>query len=178
MVGDELQLHSVAEGPDIETDFNNFTALNIPPEHPARQDHDTFYFAEGPDGTRPVLRTQTVYIAPGGQQLTVVRGDNTLEVLVKDSGPEEIHAPSVDRLFESASDACGARLLAVVLTGMGDDGSRAIRQVRERGGRTIAESAETAIIFGMPGEAIKTGCVEDVLPLRDIPRAIASVVGS
>ena len=46
---------SIAEGPDIETDFNNFTALNIPPEHPARQDHDTFYFAEGPDGTRPVL---------------------------------------------------------------------------------------------------------------------------
>jgi len=50
---------SIAEGPDIETDFNNFTALNIPPEHPARQDHDTFYFAEGPDGARPVLRTHT-----------------------------------------------------------------------------------------------------------------------
>ena len=50
---------AIAEGPDIETDFNNFTALNIPPEHPARQDHDTFYFAPGPDGTRPVLRTHT-----------------------------------------------------------------------------------------------------------------------
>ena len=50
---------SIAEGPDIETDFNNFTALNIPPEHPARQDHDTFYFAEGPDGARPLLRTHT-----------------------------------------------------------------------------------------------------------------------
>jgi phenylalanyl-tRNA synthetase alpha chain len=50
---------SIAEGPDIETDFNNFTALNIPPEHPARQDHDTFYFAELPDGSRPVLRTHT-----------------------------------------------------------------------------------------------------------------------
>jgi phenylalanyl-tRNA synthetase alpha chain len=50
---------SIAEGPDIETDFNNFTALNIPPEHPARQDHDTFYLPEGPDGARPVLRTHT-----------------------------------------------------------------------------------------------------------------------
>ncbi|MGI8853119.1 MAG: phenylalanine--tRNA ligase subunit alpha [Methyloceanibacter sp.] len=50
---------SIAEGPDIETDFNNFTALNIPPEHPARQDHDTFYFAEAPDGSRPLLRTHT-----------------------------------------------------------------------------------------------------------------------
>jgi phenylalanyl-tRNA synthetase alpha chain len=50
---------SIAEGPDIETDFNNFTALNIPPEHPARQDHDTFYFPEAADGTRPLLRTHT-----------------------------------------------------------------------------------------------------------------------
>ncbi|SVB87212.1 uncharacterized protein METZ01_LOCUS240066, partial [marine metagenome] len=49
----------VAEGPDIETEFNNFTALNIPPEHPARQMHDTFYFREKKDGARPVLRTHT-----------------------------------------------------------------------------------------------------------------------
>ena len=50
---------SIAEGPDIETDFNNFTALNIPPEHPARQDHDTFYFPEAADGSRALLRTHT-----------------------------------------------------------------------------------------------------------------------
>ena len=50
---------TVADGPHIETDFNNFTALNIPPEHPARQDHDTFYLAPGADGTRSVLRTHT-----------------------------------------------------------------------------------------------------------------------
>ena len=50
---------SVAEGPDIESDYNNFTALNIPAEHPARQEHDTFYFNEKADGTRPVLRTHT-----------------------------------------------------------------------------------------------------------------------
>lgn len=50
---------AIAEGPDIETDFNNFTALNIPPEHPARQDHDTFYFAADEKGERPVLRTHT-----------------------------------------------------------------------------------------------------------------------
>jgi phenylalanyl-tRNA synthetase alpha chain len=50
---------SVAEGPHIEDDFHNFTALNIPPEHPARQEHDTFYLREGPDGERKVLRTHT-----------------------------------------------------------------------------------------------------------------------
>jgi len=50
---------TIAEGPDIEDDFHNFTALNIPPEHPARQEHDTFYFAPGPDGERKLLRTHT-----------------------------------------------------------------------------------------------------------------------
>jgi phenylalanyl-tRNA synthetase alpha chain len=50
---------AVAEGPHIEDDFHNFTALNIPPEHPARQEHDTFYFSEKPDGSRMVLRTHT-----------------------------------------------------------------------------------------------------------------------
>ena len=49
----------MAEGPHIEDDFHNFTALNIPPEHPARQEHDTFYFNEKPDGSRMVLRTHT-----------------------------------------------------------------------------------------------------------------------
>ena len=84
----------------------------------------------------------------------------------------DLYAPSVDRLLTSASDACGERLVAIIMTGMGDDGAQAIRRVRERGGRTIAESPQTAIIFGMPNEAIKTGCVDQVLALDDIPRAI------
>ena len=65
-----------------------------------------------------------------------------------------------------------ARLVAVIMTGMGDDGAESIQKVRERGGRTIAESAQSAIIFGMPNEAIKTGAVEQILPLSDIPLAI------
>jgi two-component system chemotaxis response regulator CheB len=58
------------------------------------------------------------------------------------------------------------------MTGMGDDGADAMRIVRENGGRTIAESAESAIIFGMPAEAIKTGAVDEVLALGHIPNAI------
>src|SRR5436309_1636999 len=71
-----------------------------------------------------------------------------------------------------AAEACGERLIAVIMTGMGDDGAEAMKRVRARGGRTIAESSETAIIFGMPNEAIKTGAVEHVLPLGRIPEAI------
>jgi two-component system chemotaxis response regulator CheB len=84
----------------------------------------------------------------------------------------DVYAPSVDRLIISASEACGERLVAIIMTGMGDDGAQAIRRVRERGGKTIAESAQSAIIFGMPNEAIKTGCVDQVLSLSEIPRAI------
>jgi phenylalanyl-tRNA synthetase alpha chain len=79
---------SIAEGPDIETDFNNFTALNIPPEHPARQDHDTFYFAEGPDGSRPVLRTHTSPVQ--------------IRTMLKVKPPLRIIAPG--RVYRSDSD--------------------------------------------------------------------------
>jgi two-component system chemotaxis response regulator CheB len=73
--------------------------------------------------------------------------------------------------------ACKERLIAVILTGMGDDGAEAIRGVRERGGRTIAESSESAIIFGMPAEAIRTGAVDEVLALGQIPGALRRLCG-
>ena len=113
-----------------------------------------------------------VYVAPGGMQTEVRRVSEGLQVRVFPAGLNDLYAPSVDRLFSTASKACGERLVAIVLTGMGDDGSEAIKEVRERGGTTIAESSETAIIFGMPGEAIKTGAIDEVLPLADIPIAI------
>jgi two-component system chemotaxis response regulator CheB len=119
-----------------------------------------------------LLRGANIYIAPGGQQMEVRRSDEGLHLRVFPASLTDLYAPSVDRLFSTASDCCGERLVAVIMTGMGDDGSDSIRKVRERGGHTIAESAQTAIIFGMPNEAIKTGAVEQVLPLEDIPGAI------
>ncbi|HEV3485058.1 MAG TPA: chemotaxis-specific protein-glutamate methyltransferase CheB, partial [Vicinamibacterales bacterium] len=119
-----------------------------------------------------ILVPGSVYIAPGGMQSEVRRIPEGLQVRVFPAGASDLYAPSVDRLFQSASESCAERLVAIVMTGMGDDGSEAIRGVRERGGKTIAESAETAIIFGMPAEAIKTGAVDEVLPLPQIPNAI------
>jgi two-component system, chemotaxis family, protein-glutamate methylesterase/glutaminase len=128
---------------------------------------------EASDGE--LLAPGVIYIAPGGLQTEVVSTGSEMKLQVSERTPEDLYAPSVNRLFTSASDTCAERLLAVVLTGMGDDGSLAIRQVRARGGRTVAESATTAIIFGMPGEAIRTGAVEEVLPLDQIPAAIQRV---
>jgi two-component system chemotaxis response regulator CheB len=125
---------------------------------------------EASDGE--VLEPGTVYIAPGGMQSEVRRIAEGLQVRVFPAGMNDLYAPSVDRLFRSASEACRDRLVAVIMTGMGDDGAESMRVVRERGGRTIAESSESAIIFGMPAEAIKTGAVDEVLPLSAIPTAI------
>jgi two-component system chemotaxis response regulator CheB len=119
-----------------------------------------------------LLMPRTVYIAPGGMQTEVRRIAEGLQVRVFRANENDLYAPSVDRLFLTASDACLDRLIAVIMTGMGDDGSQAIRTVRERGGKTIAESQQSAIIFGMPAEAIRTGAIEDVLALPDIPNAI------
>ncbi len=80
--------------------------------------------------------------------------------------------PSVDRLFTSAAKQCGENLLAVVLTGMGDDGREGACQVRRAGGRVIAESEETAVIFGMPKQVIEAGVADKVLPLQEIPGAV------
>lgn len=116
-----------------------------------------------------------VYIGPGGRQTEVVRNGDVMRIRLADKAADDLYAPSVNRLFESASDACADRLLAIVLTGMGDDGALAIRKVAARGGKTLAEAAETAVIFGMPGEAIRTGVVQKVLPLPEIPDAIFEI---
>lgn len=126
-----------------------------------------FEVKEATDGE--ILLPGTVYIAPGGQQTEVRRIAEGLQVRVFGAGSTDLYAPSVDRLFRSASDACRDRMVAVIMTGMGDDGAEAIKVVRGRGGRTIAESSESAIIFGMPAEAIRTGAVEEIVALRQIP---------
>ncbi|MEO8378423.1 MAG: chemotaxis response regulator protein-glutamate methylesterase [Acidobacteriota bacterium] len=119
-----------------------------------------------------ILVPGTVYVAPGGMQSEVRRVPEGLQARVFAATGSDLYSPSVDRLFRSASEACRERLVAVIMTGMGDDGAEAMRVVRANGGRTIAESIESAIIFGMPAEAIKTGAIDEVLSLYEIPRAL------
>jgi len=128
---------------------------------------------EGEDRER--LEPGHVYIAPGGKVSLVESDPDGLHLRVSDRASGQLYAPSVNQLFASASAACGDRLLAIVLTGMGDDGAEAVRDIRSRGGRTIAESADTAVIFGMPSEAIRTGAVDHVLPLQEIPSTIERI---
>ena len=136
--------------------------LNRLSDYEVREAEDSLAIAPG-----------SAYIAPGGMQTEVRRNpDGGLYLRVLPSHEQDIYAPSVDRLFRSASEACGANLIAIVLTGMGDDGSRALPELHSRGARTIAESSETAIIYGMPAAAAKTGAVDELIPLTDISHAI------
>ncbi|MHB8877396.1 MAG: CheB methylesterase domain-containing protein, partial [Myxococcaceae bacterium] len=123
------------------------------------------------------IRAGHAYIAPGGRHLRLVpgQGGGLLEVAM--AVDSDKHVPSVDRLFESVALTLGAGALAVVLTGMGADGARGAQAVRRAGGLVLAESEETAVIFGMPKEAIASGAVDRVLPLHEIGPALIEMLG-
>ena len=114
----------------------------------------------------------TILIAPGGYHLELESVGSTTRTRVVPGRSGDKYTPSVNRLFESAAKHYGADVLAVVLTGMGDDGARGVCAVKECGGRVIAESEQSAVVFGMPQQAIRTGVVDRVLPLDRIARAI------
>jgi two-component system chemotaxis response regulator CheB len=119
-----------------------------------------------------ILSPGTVLIAPGGKHLEFEATGAGVVTKLTAADAQDKYTPSVDRLFESAAKHLGSNLLAVVLTGMGEDGRSGVRSVNLAGGSVIAESESTAVIFGMPQQAIRTGFVDQVLPLGEIAAAI------
>jgi two-component system chemotaxis response regulator CheB len=119
----------------------------------------------------------TILLAPGGRHLELQVVERRLVAAVAEPDRSDKYTPSIDRLFESAAKHVAGDLLAVVLTGMGDDGRRGAAAVRAAGGRVIAESRDTALIFGMPQQAIRAGAVDWVMPLNAIPTGIQSGEG-
>ena len=124
-------------------------------------------------GVGDALLPGRVLLAPGGRHLRLARTGplrtGTLRAAVAEprSGDGR-YRPSVDLLFESAAEAWGADVCGVVLTGMGSDGRAGVVAVKKAGGTTLAESERTAVVFGMPKEAVESGCVDEVLPLDEI----------
>jgi two-component system chemotaxis response regulator CheB len=116
-----------------------------------------------------------VYIAPGGRQLVVYRRGGELVLGIPHPTMQDRHAPSADRLFLSMAEALGPKAVALVLTGMGADGAVGVKAVQAAGGEVWAEAEETAVIFGMPKEAIATGAVKRVLPLGEMGPALVDL---
>ncbi|MFQ5878090.1 MAG: chemotaxis protein CheB [Acidobacteriota bacterium] len=120
------------------------------------------------------LRPGHIYIAAGGHQTTIARAERVVLFRVRPRRPGERYSPSADLLMRSVAHVFGRRALAVLMTGMGTDGVAGLKAIRQRKGRTIAESGETAAVFGMPRKAIRAGLADLVLPLPEIgPRMAA-----
>jgi two-component system chemotaxis response regulator CheB len=121
---------------------------------------------EASDGER--VLPGHAYIAPGGLHLSVERSGANYVARVRDGEPVNRHKPSVQVLFESAARVVGPNALGVMLTGMGSDGAKAMRQMREAGSFNICQDEASCVVFGMPREAIAAGAAHEVLPLQAI----------
>jgi|APLak6261675434_1056106.scaffolds.fasta_scaffold00556_7 two-component system chemotaxis response regulator CheB len=108
-----------------------------------------------------------VFIAPGGRHLVVRREPRGLVTQVLDAPPVNRHRPSVDVLFRSVAKA-GAEVIAMLLTGMGDDGARGLLELRNTGARTWAQSEASCVVYGMPKEAVALGAAQEVRPLEEL----------
>jgi two-component system chemotaxis response regulator CheB len=115
-----------------------------------------------------------VLIAPGGLQTGVI--SQAGKIKIKLASKDILYRPSVDYLFNSVASVCKNQAVGVLLTGMGADGAYGLKLIKEAGGITIAESAATCVIYGMPRVAIELGAVHYQLPLSAIPNSLLSVL--
>ncbi|MDD2734135.1 MAG: chemotaxis-specific protein-glutamate methyltransferase CheB [Desulfuromonadaceae bacterium] len=113
------------------------------------------------------------YFAPDGLHMLVGR-DN--RIILSGEEPENCLRPSVSRLFRSVAETFGSNALGVLLTGMGRDGAADLKLLRDKGAVTVAQDEESSIIFGMPGEAVKLGAAEFILPPERIAGLLAQLV--
>jgi len=118
-----------------------------------------------------------VFIAPGGKNMVFEQIKQEVRIRVVNPLPGQRYVPSVDILFNSAAETFAAKTVAVVLTGMGNDGHQGVMAIKKAGGTVIAESEESSVVFGMPKEAIATGCVDTVAPLSLVCGEIIRKIG-
>ena len=126
--------------------------------------------AEAVNGDR-LLRGRAL-IAPGGKHLLVQRSGAQYGIEIRDGPLVSRHRPSVDVLFRSTARSAGANAVGVIMTGMGDDGARGLREMREAGAQTIGENEESCVVYGMPRAAKLAGAVETEVHLKRIVPAI------
>jgi two-component system chemotaxis response regulator CheB len=117
-----------------------------------------------------------VYIAPGDRHLIVARDGARFLCRLSDGPPVNRHRPSVDVMFRSLAQSAGPNALALMLTGMGADGAEGMGEMRAAGARTLAQDEKTSVVWGMPGEVVKRGFAEEVLPLARIAGRLEALV--
>ena len=123
-----------------------------------------------------VVRSGLVLIAPGNYHMTIEREGNKKVVKLDQSPPIGGHRPAVDPMMESVARVYGAGAFGVILTGMGHDGAKGIKAIKQQHGYTIAEDQSTAVVFGMPKAAIELGVVDKVAPISAVAAEIVKAI--
>jgi two-component system chemotaxis response regulator CheB len=113
-------------------------------------------------------------IAPGGRHMQLKRSGAQYHVDVIDGPPVNRHRPSVDVLFRSVARCAGSNALGVIMTGMGDDGARGLKEIFDAGAATLAQDEASCVVYGMPKEAVKLGGVGRSVPLNAIPAQLVA----
>ncbi len=116
-----------------------------------------------------IVRENTLYIAPGGYQMSIVDGGSYYKIKIQDMGLVSNHKPSVDYLFNSMATVLKEKCVALILTGMGEDGAKGICNVRSKGGFTIGQDEESSLVYGMPRVAYEKGGICIQLSDKQIP---------
>ncbi len=132
------------------------------------------YVKEAKEGDE--LERGKVLICPGGLHMSFIKKRERILVSLGEPKSTDKYVPSVDVMMSSVAEIFGPKAMGVVLTGMGNDGKAGMLEIKKRGGYTIVESEESAVVFGMPSEVIKAGAAERVLPISQIPAEIIKAV--
>jgi two-component system chemotaxis response regulator CheB len=130
---------------------------------------------EASDG-EPIL-PRRVYIAPGGKHLVLRGNEGGLVAGLNEGPPEGGCRPAADVLFRSAAAVLRGKVVAVVLTGMGSDGTGGLGPLKRAGAYAIAQDEASSVVWGMPGRAVEAGLIDEVLPLEKIPEAVGFLAG-
>ncbi len=129
-------------------------------------DHSEVNVCEAKGGE--ILERGCAYLAPGNMHLTVEKVGNQFRTKLLDEKKVSQHKPSVDVLFRSVNNTIGGSAMAVMMTGMGDDGMIAMKDLFDNGAYTVAQNEESCVVFGMPAKAIQIGAVKDIVHLDEI----------
>lgn len=117
-----------------------------------------------------------IYLAPGDRHMKVMRDGSRFAIHLYDGDPVNRHKPAVDVMFGSLARSAGANAIAVLLTGMGADGAKGMKEMHDAGAKTMIQDERTSVVWGMPGAAFKLGCVDYVLPLDGIANKVLSLI--
>jgi two-component system chemotaxis response regulator CheB len=127
---------------------------------------------------RQLIMPGHVYIAPGGRHLLVERDGARYRCRLKDGPPVNRHIPSVDVLFRSVAQQVGPNAVGVILTGMGDDGARGLKEMHDAGAPTVVQDEASSVVWGMPGAAVKLGAADEVVPLTQVADTVMRLLQS